>query len=185
MENQIIVSNPTALDATALHAVQQGVIDSYQSTRDAFAGLQDNALKLIGHCVAVDSLAAINDTTAALVEAGEVGFAGNLRSWGARAMIGVVNDREANTLRVGAKRLETGAPLEFTPEFKAEPKAVTIAPSKARGNTKGEAKPVDPKAIMRLRKQIMERGLDGTYSDDQLAAVQNHLAQIVVTLGLV
>lgn len=183
MSNLIV--SPVALEASVLLTVQQSVIDGYTETKSAFEGLQENAQKLIAHCVAVDALTAINDTASALFEAGHVGFAGNLRSWASRSMVGVVNDREANSIRVGAKRIESGLALAFTPEFTAEPKMLGITTPKARGEKNAPAKAVDPKSLLRLRKKIIENGLDGKYSDEQIAAVNAAMLQIVATLGLV
>jgi hypothetical protein len=180
-----LISTPVALEPSVLQAVQQAVIDGYTETKSAFEGLQASAQQLIGHCVAVDSLVAINEAAAALAEGGHSGFAGNLRSWGSRAMIGVVNVRDANILKVGAKRIEAGLPLAFTPEFTANPNDLSVADSKTRGEKK-VAKPVDPKALLRMRKAIRENGLgeSGKYSIEQIAAVNAAMTTICDSLGI-
>jgi hypothetical protein len=97
----------------------------------------------------------------------------------------VVNVRESNLLKVGTKRKEAGLPLEFTPAFKANPSDLSIVENKTRG-TKRAAKPVDPKALLRMRKAIRENGIgeSGKYTVEQIAAVNEAMTKICDSLGI-
>ena len=73
--------------------------------------------------------------------------------------------------------------MELNPKYKADPTALIIRENKARGEKQ-------PKRMLKANdvKTLCARfrnGVEGDYTDEQVAAIKEHLGQLAVTMGLV